>query len=189
MAAYSLDLRKRIVDAIERGVGTRSDVAKLFGVHESFVYKLLRQKRQRGDIAPLPHDGGAQAKLNEDQLMILSDLVAESPATMSIEGAVDTQVFDAYVKKFLVPSLLPGDIALLDNVKFHYSERSISLIEAAGARVKHIPAYSPDFSPIEGCISKIKGALRKAKARTERGYYLPMFIRQCSCRLVSIREK
>jgi len=79
MAAYSLDLRKRIVDAIERGVGTRSEVAKLFGVHESFVYKLLRQKRERGDIAPLPHGGGAHAKLNEDQLMILSDLVAESP--------------------------------------------------------------------------------------------------------------
>ena len=79
MAAYSLDLRKRIVDAVERGVGTRSEVAKLFGVHESFVYKLLRQKRERGDIAPLPHGGGAQAKLNEDQLMILTSLVAKTP--------------------------------------------------------------------------------------------------------------
>ncbi|MCI0553944.1 MAG: transposase [Anaerolineae bacterium] len=79
MAAYSLDLRKRIVDAVERGVGTRSEVAKLFGVHESFIYKLLRQKRQLGDIAPLPHGGGAQAKLNEDQLMILTELVAQTP--------------------------------------------------------------------------------------------------------------
>ncbi len=51
MAAYSLDLRQRIVDAVERGVGTRSEIASLFGVHESFVYKLLRQKRERGDIA------------------------------------------------------------------------------------------------------------------------------------------
>jgi transposase len=42
------------------------------------------------------------------------------------------------------------------------------LIEVAGARVKHIPAYSPDFSPIEECISKIKEPLRKAKARTVR---------------------
>jgi transposase len=87
---------------------------------------------------------------------------------MSIEGAVDTQVFDAYVEKFLVPSLLPGDKVLLDNVKFHYSERSIKLIEAAGAGVIHIPTYSPDFNPIEECISKIKEALRKAKARTVR---------------------
>jgi len=51
----------------------------LFGIHESFIYKLLRQKRERGDLAPLPHGGGAQAKLNEDNLMILTDLVAESP--------------------------------------------------------------------------------------------------------------
>jgi transposase len=79
MAAYSLDLRKRIVDAIERGVGTRSEVAKLFGVHESFAYKLPRQKRERGHVAPLPHGGGAHAKLTEDQLMILTDLVAKTP--------------------------------------------------------------------------------------------------------------
>jgi len=42
MAAYSLDLRGRIVDAVERGLGTRREVASMFGVHESFVYKLLR---------------------------------------------------------------------------------------------------------------------------------------------------
>lgn len=79
MAAYSLDLRQRIVDAIERGLGTKREIAILFGTHESFIYKLLRQKRERGDIAPLPHGGGAVAKLNEDHLMILTDLVAEFP--------------------------------------------------------------------------------------------------------------
>ena len=87
---------------------------------------------------------------------------------MSIEGAVDTQVFDIYVEHFLVPSLLEGDIVLLDNVKFHYSEQAIGLIEAAGASVLHLPAYSPDFNPIEECISKIKQSLRSAKARTKR---------------------
>ena len=80
MAAYSLDLRKRIIDSVEeRGTRTISEIARLFQVHESFIYKLLRQKRERGDIAPLPHGGGAQARLNEDHLMILTDLVAESP--------------------------------------------------------------------------------------------------------------
>jgi transposase len=78
MAAYSLDLRERIVDAVERGLGTRSEVASMFVAHESFDYKLLRQKRQRDDLAPLPH-GGAEAKLNEDQLLLLADLVAKSP--------------------------------------------------------------------------------------------------------------
>lgn len=89
-------------------------------------------------------------------------------ATMSIEGAVDTVVFDTFVEHFLVPTLLKDDIVLLDNVKFHYSERAIGLIEASGARVLHIPTYSPDFNPIEECISKIKASLRATKARTKR---------------------
>lgn len=79
MAAYSLDLRERIVDAAERGVGTIGELAALFDVHQSFIYKLPRQKRERGDLAPLPHGGGATAKLNEDHLMILTELVAKSP--------------------------------------------------------------------------------------------------------------
>src|SRR6266852_5164888 len=79
MVSYSLDLRKRIVDAVERGVGTKRALATLFGVHESFIYKLLCQKRERGDIAPLPHGGGARAKLTEPALRILTDLVAETP--------------------------------------------------------------------------------------------------------------
>jgi len=49
-------------------------------------------------------------------------------------------------------------------VKFHYSRRAIELIEQVGANVLHIPAYSPDFNPIEECISKIKALLRAAKA-------------------------
>ena len=79
MAAYSLDLRKRIVDAVERGIATKREIAKIFGVHETFVHKLLRQKRERGDIAPLPHGGGHEAILKEEHLLILTELVAESP--------------------------------------------------------------------------------------------------------------
>lgn len=89
-------------------------------------------------------------------------------ATMSIEGAVDTQVFDLYVEHFLTPSLLAGDLVLLDNVKFHDSAKAIESIESVGASVLHIPTYSPDLNPIEECISKIKQSLRSAKARTKR---------------------
>ena len=79
MAAYSLDLRERVVEAVERQVGGKRQVAALFGVHESFIYKLLRQKRERGDIAPLPHGGGARAKLPAEHLPQLSALVAATP--------------------------------------------------------------------------------------------------------------
>ena len=79
MAAYSLDLRERIVDAVERQDKSKREVAKLFGVHESFIYKLLRQKRLLNHLAPLPHGGGATAKLTQDHCLKLSELVALTP--------------------------------------------------------------------------------------------------------------
>jgi transposase len=67
-----------------------------------------------------------------------------------------------------VPELRGDEWVLLDQVRFHFSPRAIQLIEATGAGVLHIPAYSPDFNPIEECISKIKEFLRSVKARTKR---------------------
>jgi transposase len=64
---------------VERKIGSKRKIAELFGVHESFIYKLLRQKRERGDVAPLPHGGGASAKLSEEHLRQLPDLVAATP--------------------------------------------------------------------------------------------------------------
>ena len=87
MAAYPLDLRERIVDAVERGLGTRSEVASMFSDHEPFVYKLIRQKRQRGDLTPLPHGGGAEAKLNEDQLLLLADTPPQPPQSAASQSA------------------------------------------------------------------------------------------------------
>ena len=89
-------------------------------------------------------------------------------APLTIEGAINSAVFELYGKHLLVPCLRPGNLVLLDNVKFHSAPKASALIEAAGARVLHLPAYSPDFNPIEGCISKLKTALRALKARTKR---------------------
>ena len=79
MEAYSLDLRQRIVDAIDQQIDTYQEIAATFGVHESFIYKLLRQRRGTGDLSPWPHGGGATAKLDDAQLNILDQLVAEFP--------------------------------------------------------------------------------------------------------------
>ncbi|MGH7457199.1 MAG: helix-turn-helix domain-containing protein [bacterium] len=79
MKTYSLDLRQRIVDAVDNGIGTYSEIAELFGVHESFIYKLLRQRQELGHIAPLPHGGGAHRKLNDKALDFLTDLVKQVP--------------------------------------------------------------------------------------------------------------
>lgn len=79
MEAYSLDLRQRIIDAIDQQIDTYQEIAEAFGVHESFIYKLLRQRRETDDLSPLPHGGGATAKLDDAQLNKLNQLIAEFP--------------------------------------------------------------------------------------------------------------
>jgi transposase len=65
MKAYSLDLRTRVVEAVDRGGETQKEVARLFGVSGTFIKKLLRQRRETGSLAPKPHGGGQKAKLAE----------------------------------------------------------------------------------------------------------------------------
>ena len=96
--------------------------------------------------------------------MISSVRLDGSTACMTIEGATNTEVFYAYVREVLVPSLRRGDIVILDNLGAHKNERTIALIEAAGAEARFLPAYSPDLNPIEMMWSKVKALLRKAQA-------------------------
>jgi len=97
--------------------------------------------------------------------MISSVRLDGTTACMTIEGATNTEVFYAYVREVLVPSLRRGDIVMMDNLGAHKNERTIALIEAAGAEVRFLPAYSPDLNPIEMMWSKVKALLRKAQAR------------------------
>jgi len=82
------------------------------------------------------------------------------------EGAMNTNTFETYVEQVLIPTLRPGDWVICDNLSAHKSNPTRSLIEACGARVIFLPPYSPDLNPIELCWSKVKTALRTAKART-----------------------
>jgi transposase len=75
------------------------------------------------------------------------------------------------VEAVLVPELKPGDVVVWDNVKPHKSEEAVEAVEAAGARVVPLPPYSPDLSPIEEMVSKVKGSLRSAAARTKEAVY------------------
>lgn len=84
------------------------------------------------------------------------------------EGAMNTLVFETYVEYELAPTLRRGDIVLMDNLSAHKSAEARRLIEARGARLEFLPPYSSDFNPIELCWSKVKTALRAAKARTHK---------------------
>jgi transposase len=87
-------------------------------------------------------------------------------AAMTVSGALDRDACEVYVRELLVPSLRPGQCVIWDNVRAHQGGTVRALIEARGCRVLFLPAYSPDFNPIEEAFSKLKAFLRRAEART-----------------------
>jgi transposase len=87
-------------------------------------------------------------------------------APLSLEGAVDAVAFDAYVSRMLVSQLRPKDVVLLDNLPVHQASQVEQAVAEVEAQVMWLPAYSPDFSPIEHCWSKVKTLVRGCQPRT-----------------------
>jgi transposase len=87
-------------------------------------------------------------------------------AGLILDQALTTRGFEAYVQQVLAPTLQPGQIVGCDNLRQHQSDRARALIEARGASLWFLPAYSPDCNPIEEAFSKVKTLLRSAEART-----------------------
>jgi transposase len=80
-----------------------------------------------------------------------------------VDGAVNGDVFEAFVEQVLVPELRRGDVVVMDNLSSHKRQRVRELIEAAGARLVFLPPYSPDLNPIELIFAKVKQLLRSSK--------------------------
>lgn len=87
-------------------------------------------------------------------------------APMVIDGPINGESFLAYVRQMLVPTLRPGDVVVMDNLGSPKSVAVREAIEAAGASLRFLPPYSPDFNPIENAFAKLKTILRKVAART-----------------------
>lgn len=87
-------------------------------------------------------------------------------AAMILEGSANATAFESYVEQILAPSLQAGQIVVMDNLQAHKGARVRLAIETKGCQVLFLPAYSPDFSPLEEAFSKLKTALRRAGART-----------------------
>jgi transposase len=92
-------------------------------------------------------------------------------APLVLDGPINRVAFETYVEKVLVPELKPGDIVIMDNLSSHKGQRVREMIEAAGATLRFLPPYSPDFNPIENTFSKLKAHLRKAAERTVDGLW------------------
>lgn len=143
----------------------------------------LRGRAKRGQRcrAPMPH--GHWKTTTFTGAIRLTGMTAP----MVLDGPMNGDAFLAYVEQVLVPTLLPNDVVVMDNLPAHRRAGVRDAIEAAGARLRFLPPYSPDFNPIENAFAKLKAILRKVAARTINdlwsaiGNALPLFSpQQCA---------
>lgn len=128
--------------------------------HTAMTRRYARAPRGERAYGTVPRNHGAN--LSVIGALGLRGMIA----TMSVEGAVDTEVFDTFVTQVLVPALRPGEVVFLDNLSVHHASTIEQAVSAVGGTVRFLPSYSPDFSPIEPCWAKLKTFLRGSAART-----------------------
>jgi len=122
----------------------------------------LRARAPKGERAL----GKAPKNWKNNVTLISSMDLRGMGASMSIEGSADGEAFLLYIERLLCPTLERGQIVVMDNLQVHKMKRVRELIEGCGCQLVFLPAYSPDFNPIEQAFSKVKTLLRKAKARS-----------------------
>jgi transposase len=129
------------------------------GINTGMVrrYGRARGKERCYDAAPINH--------KKNTTLISAIRLAGEPVTARVDGAMKGPSFLRYITKYLVPTLRPGDIVIIDNLQTHKVKGVREAIEGAGATLMYLPPYSPDLNPIEEMWSKLKAYLRKARAR------------------------
>lgn len=135
------------------------------GTHIALTPLYARAPRGQRAMGYVPRNTG----INTTLLASLSlDGMGEA---LILEGAADGLAFEAYIEQVLAPSLRPGQIVVMDNLSIHQGTRVRRAIEAKGCQLVFLPAYSPDFSPIEEAFSKLKAALRRIGARSHEALF------------------
>jgi len=145
-----------------------ADPAKVVVIDESGVTTAMTRARGRAPRGERVHGAvpGGHWKVTSVIGAIRGGDVGGVTAAMTIEGATDADAFRAFVDRVLLPQLRPGDLVVMDNLSSHKAAGVREMIESAGAKLRNLPPYSPDLSPIEKCWSKVKQFLRSAAART-----------------------
>ena len=124
--------------------------------------------REYGRAAPGDRVVDTKPSARGDNLSVIGALGADAlRAAMSVPGAVDGDAYLVFTQHVLAPRLHPGNIVFMDKVPTHKIPAIADAITAVSARVHFLPPYSPDFSPIEQCWSKVKTFLRRVAARTQ----------------------
>ena len=122
----------------------------------------MRGRAQRGQRcrAPVPH--GHWQTTTFTGALRLSGMTAP----MVLDRPMNGPAFLAYIEQVLVPTLQPGDLVIMDNLPAHKRRGVRAMIETAGAQLRYLPPYSPDFNPIENAFAKLKALLKKAATRS-----------------------
>ena len=131
------------------------------GAHTSFAPLYGYSPKGRRVHLQVPRNRGSNTTL------LASMTLGGMGETMAVEGSTNQEVFDAYVEHVLAPTLEAAQVVIMDNLSAHKPARVRELIEERGCELIYLPAYSPDFNPIEEAFSKIKGMVRQAGARTK----------------------
>jgi transposase len=130
------------------------------GTHLDMTARYARAPRGERAEAVGRHNTGKN-------MTLLAGMTLEGmTAPFVVEGAVTTAVMETYLQHVLLPTLRGGDIVILDNLSVHHADSVTHLLTQHGCRVLFLPAYSPDFSPIENAFAKIKTILRRLRAQT-----------------------
>jgi transposase len=141
------------------------DPSKLVFVDETWAKTNMTRLRGRAPagerlVAAVPHGHWRTTTL----VAALDRRGVRCSAT--VDGAVNRDVFEAFVGQVLCPTLAPGDVVILDNLSSHTGVRARELVEARGATLLFLPPYSPDLNPIELAFAKLKQLMRSAAHRT-----------------------
>lgn len=176
LADAGLDAQKKQLAASERDEGERTawreehatlKPSQLVFVDESGSNTALALRygwAPKGERAP----GQAPCNRGANTTILAATTRRGLLATMTVEGAANTDVFLTYLDRVLCPALRRGQTVLLDNLSVHKNAAVEARIKARGCRLVFLPRYSPDFNPIEGAFSKLKAFLRRPAARTQR---------------------
>ena len=170
-----MDAKKKTLTASERDEAARAawraeaatvDPADLVVLDETGGHLGYTPAHARAPCGQRAYGSAPRARGENKTVVAALTLTGVGPA-LRFDGAMTTVRFEAYVRHVLAPTLRPGQVVVADNLRAHHSPRARAAIEARGARFWPLPAYSPDFSPIEHAFSKVKQHLRRAQPRTD----------------------
>ena len=148
-----------------RWLASRFDARRLVFVDESGFHTSMSRLRARAPRGKRAYGKVPRNRGKNTTLIAAITLEGAMGESMSVEGATDSLVFEAYIEHFLAPTLKKGQVVVLDGLGAHRTQKVEELIEARGAQLVFVPSYSPDLNPIEEAFSKIKALVRKVGAR------------------------